>query len=339
MRSLMCLVSIFTVISFPVFAQAVNGFECIELAKTIATQYTVSITNDEANALRYYASCEAADQSNGEGLSIGYSGFNFGGSYSSAHNSQLCKTYNNNTEISQNDYSYAKSIYNPALATIDKCIAAASQGWRINYLPVGTDAVALTVSNDTPSTGGELLSATVEPVGGLTCTPELPSSSMGITTTNIFSTVCRRTPKKQFENGVEVDSADDENIVLNLGQGPFVIPFRGYHKLPPAITGLQQRINNIDAQIGNIALQEQITSAKPPSPTIPGQFYEVTDRCPAGTLIVGFFCSVKTGRADLQNAGILPDNSYYCAWNFIGSYAGKPFTATGQGVCLSLKKN
>jgi len=112
----------------PALGQAPTGQDCNALANTIAAGYTVSFSDRDFNALRYYASCEAKDSSGGGGLSIGYSAFSLGGNYSEAHSSKLCQQSHDSLGIHDTEYNSSKVIFTQALATINRCLELAGQG-------------------------------------------------------------------------------------------------------------------------------------------------------------------------------------------------------------------
>ena len=134
---------ILSVIASPALGQTPSGQTCLALANTIATGYTTSFSDRDFQALRYYASCEAKDDSGGGGLSIGYAGFNLGGNYSEAHSSQLCKESKETVGIHDTEYNNAKIIFTQSLATIDRCLELSAKDWDIKFAQVGKDAVSL----------------------------------------------------------------------------------------------------------------------------------------------------------------------------------------------------
>jgi hypothetical protein len=156
MRNLKLVGIALSMITSPALGQSLSGQDCTALANTIAAGYTISFSDRDFNALRYYASCEAKDSSSGGGLSISYSAFSLGGNYSQVHSSQLCQQSRENLGIHDTEYNSTKVVFIQALATIDRCLELVSQGWRIKYSQVGSDAIALTLSHG-GANGGRLL--------------------------------------------------------------------------------------------------------------------------------------------------------------------------------------
>jgi hypothetical protein len=242
------------VISSPALAQGPSAQSCNALANTIAAGYTSSFSDRDFKALRYYATCESNESSSSGGLSIGYSAFSLGANFSGARSSQLCQQSREDLGIHDTEYNYTKVIFTQALATIDRCLELAAKSWNIKYTQVGTDAVALTLSNGATN-GGRLLGAEAVPPASLVCNPALPSAPVDITSGAPFSTICYRTPNTQLVDGVQLTSAQDATIDLRLDDGPFLIPLRGYQS--SVLQKLQQRID-----VAAAGLAEQVAQLR-----------------------------------------------------------------------------
>jgi hypothetical protein len=77
------------IVAMPSLAEAqVFGETCKAIAETVAAGYTTKFTDNEFQALKYYATCEASDKTAGGSLDILYSAFSLGAKYSEAEKKQ-----------------------------------------------------------------------------------------------------------------------------------------------------------------------------------------------------------------------------------------------------------
>jgi hypothetical protein len=274
----------------PASAQ-VTSDACVKLADTIAAGYSVSFSDKQFEAARYFANCEATQSNSGGGLNIGYAAFSLGAKYDEAKKRDYCSKSFDSYNIKSTEYNSVKIIFTQALATIDKCLEAAAKGWAIRYEQITKDSVSLNVSNG-GSSGGQLLGIDIIPAGALTCEPGLPASALVITSTAPFATTCTRTPVTQVVDGITTSSAKEAVLNLRLSDGPFPI------KLPEYSSSILDGINKrIDAVRADIAAQvEQLRGNLKKSGS--GSINVINSRdatCGEGEYLVGFFFNDQPG--------------------------------------------
>jgi hypothetical protein len=324
MRNLKLCGIVITMIASPAFGQAPSGQDCNTLANTIAVGYTTSFSNRDFNALRYYANCEAKASNAGGGLSIAYNSFSLGGNYSEAQSSQQCQQSRETLGINDTEYHSAKVVFTQALATIDRCLELAAQGWGIKYAQVGSDAVSLTLSHG-GANGGRLLGAEAVPPGSLVCNPALPSQPTNLTSVAPFSTICYRSPVSQLVDGIQIKSAEDSTINLRLDSGPFLIPLKGYQS--SVILKLQERIDQNAAQLRSLLPQLADFYVKP----IPSVVQYSDASCDADILISAT-CTNSHGAQTAVGPKFFDKDGK--RWASCERYGPAGQTAEGQLICL-----
>ena len=206
MTRMSAFIAVAIVCSTAAFGQqtGVTGDTCVKLADVVAAGYSVSFSDRQFDAARYYANCEASRSSSSAGLSLAFSAFSLGTKLDEAASRAFCSKSYAERNISASEYNTTKLVFNQALATIDKCLEVAGRGWAIRYEQLTKDSISLNISHGN-SRGGEVLGIDIIPAGALVCEPALPTSPKVVSTTDPFTTTCSRTPITRIIDGVRED--------------------------------------------------------------------------------------------------------------------------------------
>jgi hypothetical protein len=272
----------------PASAQ-VTGLQCIDLAKSIVARDSVQLTDQQYDALAHYAYCEATSQSDSHSLSIAYKAFSLGGVLGKEERKEFCKKSLTDIGISRSEYQKTTIFFSQALATIDKCLAAAEAGWTVNYQQIQKDAISLGIKH-LGETGGVLHGVDVIPKQALDCEGIPEKLPITVTADQPITITCVRTPDIQFVHGREIRSAQDATLNLRFANGPLPLTLRGYSdsifdQISAEIVAIKESLAETQAQIAtysqNLAKWEgdekQVTSINQKM------------LCPDGQYVVGIY--------------------------------------------------
>jgi len=268
--------------------------QCTKLAREIAVGESVTYTSSEINAMKYFAACEASNSSSNSTLNIGYGAFSLGGTYDDAKSKQMCTQTLQQLGIDITTYNKTKIIFNRALDTIDKCIAAANHGWNVDYKIFQPNAIALGLSHG-GDPGGSLKNISIFPRNSLTCEGIPEKLPVTVTTTQPVNLTCTRTPKEQIVDGVTIESAKDATIILQLGASPLPITLPGYSG--SIFNSINEQLRTMQQAVG--ALQKDADSLRRDSGNETQLISGGAQKCPAGQVVVGI-------------EGLDIDNGRYC---------------------------
>jgi TolA-binding protein len=106
-----------------------------------------------------------------------------------------------------------------------------------------------------------------------------------------------------------------------------------------------QKILQLEAEIGTLASQQ--TALRKQFDAFGSSFGQLkfeggdtqltpdrSSKCQDGEAIIGGYCELETGNADLFNAGIRPPNSYQCDWRTLPG--GPPISTRDFAICLNV---
>ena len=99
------LVSIAVLTSTSVQAQ-ITGQTCENLASTIVSQRTTSLSSNELKALEHFGMCKSSAQNSSGSLGILYKAFKLDAKYSQAQRNQLCQMSSSDIGVSNIAVSY-----------------------------------------------------------------------------------------------------------------------------------------------------------------------------------------------------------------------------------------
>src|SRR5216684_404263 len=92
-----------TVFCHAAFGQ-VDANTCVRLANVIAVGNATHISDEQYNAMRYYANCEASQSGTSAGLDVAYQAFSLGAKYSDAKRNEYCSKSYDSYNIRTMDY-------------------------------------------------------------------------------------------------------------------------------------------------------------------------------------------------------------------------------------------
>lgn len=226
---------------------------CTALAKVIATTYQDKLTMRERRAMEHNITCTAAESKSTEGFQITAGAFGVSGNQGETTVTPICSSSQAQSQFTDVEYDRAKSVFEPALKTIDACLNAAQSGWKLDP-QISSDAIVLTVENSNVR-GGRLLGIIPLPQSVLTCTParQLPTN---VLPSNPYTTVCTRIPRQAVVDGVATKEADDATLVVQLSNGGSVsLPLPGYSASPMRamnmrVAELETKLNALKRSLG-----------------------------------------------------------------------------------------
>ncbi len=285
-------------------AQQPTGDDCNKLASIIAVGETVAFSSTDAEALKYYAFCEASSHANKTGLNITYGGFGLGGSFEDQKNKEYCSQQKEHYRIEAVNYTRAKVVFDKALDVVAACLNATKRGWQIKYAQVHKNSVSLNLSN-TNGTGGNLLGIDLLPPAVMSCTGMPSAFPQNITTTKPLSMLCTRPETSQTINGVVVSTAPEVTINLRLddNQIPIKMPGSSGSILDTVLADIARLDRTSIGLTGSLTmlrsnlLQWKGGPAYGPLVSAPGgdQNNLVLTECPAGHYMVGVQVTGNTG--------------------------------------------
>ncbi|MFC2248751.1 hypothetical protein ACETRX_03915 [Labrys portucalensis] len=227
----------------------VSDTMCLNLAKSISVGKVTTVSQGQYKALQYAAYCDEKTGSSKDTLNIAYGALSLGGSMSDEEQKKLCSQSFSKNDISYSDYQSATQLFSDTLSTIDKCIDAARQDWKIEVQQFQKDGVGITLQNFA-SSGANLYGVDIIPAGGASCDGIPTSFPMKITSTDVVSMTCYRKPTTQIVGNIQVISTADVTINLRLANKPFPITLFGYtssilDQINSQISGLKDEITSI----------------------------------------------------------------------------------------------
>lgn len=264
--------------------QGVTGQTCQGLAETVAVSYTSSFSNKQFKAMQYYALCEASQSADKTAFNIGYSAFSLGISMDESQRKQFCSKSFADYNIESTDYNFSKSIFAPALSTINQCLVLAGRQWIIDMRPVSKDVVSINISNLSGG-GNNLLGIDILPdANSLNCIDKPKSLPVKITSTEVVAMSCSRKPTAQIVDGVTFTSAPEATLILRVPEGSFPITLAGYNS--SALDQIKKEIENAKesakSEIAN--LKKNIAGLATWSATV----HTGGEQCPPGMYAIGY---------------------------------------------------
>lgn len=256
---------------------------CTALAKVIGRSYEDKLSNRERDALKYDIVCNYQKSGSDTGLQISANGFNLGGNFSNRDTSDICSNNYKNTHFSDFEAQQARTIFEPALRTIDNCLAASQHGWKINY-KVNNDSIFLTLENNNQN-GGIIYQIRSVPETALKCSPILPSERTTLRGT--YSTVCERDVKNQVVDEAIRKEAPDANLYISLSEGTFLdLPIPGY--TTSIMSDMSKRVADLESKLASLKNSMASWGNSVDGPMIAGRpNTATTSACPDGSYVAG----------------------------------------------------
>ena len=241
--------------------------QCVELAKAITVAEDIKISDDNFDALKHYAYCEASTSSKSGSLDVAFKAFNLGGKASSANSNKICKLDRSQVSVSASEYSRVARLFDNTLPTIDKCITAASSGWDINYQKIHKDAIGIGISHN-GETGGIVHGVDIlKGNGEAFCEGRPGKFPVKVLKSQPITMTCQRIPKVSQVSGVEVTSGESVTVNLRLGSGPVPMVLPGYRgavydgmkaeidalrsTLKASVSKIEKSVSNVDNRLDN----------------------------------------------------------------------------------------